>query len=294
MKRVALLWVVLSMLVCASAGAAPSVSTIYLNNGGMVRGEIVVDIPGAPLTVVVAGQSMQLQRADIMRIESASATAAPASETAAPAAAPELAAVPAPSAPVVTDAPVPVAPPPAPESAAIAPTPSPAPIVAPTPTGPITLQVDRRGRALLDSRWSPELQQLVMQRNDLAHSVRRNKLSGPIVMLSLGIVGFVGTAVAVNETNKAFQSCVADNPTSYSDCDEGVPFVAAVTGYTISSALIVAGGTFMMVRLLKRKRLKLQLASVDQRLREHNVVTVAQVRPHVSRNLAGLTLETRF
>jgi hypothetical protein len=290
-------WVAVCMAVCAlgfgasRASASAELTTIYLQNGGKLRGEIVMDVPGSPLTVVVAGQAIQVPRESIARIEGAGGVVAPA-----PAPAP-YAAQPAP-------APVAVAPAPAPAPGAtfvVAPPPGqPAPMMAPAPmtapTGPLVLQFDRYGRAAIDANWSPELQQLVARRNDASYKLKRKGLGAPISMLSLGALGIIITAAA---TTAAANNCVYDyDYTDYSSYDNGCHDRIAIgmgVGYTISSLLFAGGATFLMVRLLKKKSLKRQVALIDADLARFNVRAMAKVKGLGSiGNVAGLTLSTRF
>ncbi len=266
MRRAAWLAVCLLLVLggtTSSARAEAEISTIHLQNGGTIRGEIVVDMPGAPLTVMVAGQAMQIGRETIANIERPQATqsAAPPASSAAP-----IAVQPAPIAPPVYAPPV-YAPPPVV---------APAPLVA-APGGQLTLAVDRRGRAAMDPTWSPALQQLVLQRNDVAYTMKRKGLGSPIMMMSFGAIGVISTAIATTIVYNNYTSCVAGSTAySYSSCDNTAP-VGMGVGYGFGSALLAGGTTFLIVRIAKRKALQRRLALIDQDLRRFNVSPIAKL-----------------
>lgn len=251
------------LLHVGGARAESEVSTIYLNNGGKIRGEIVLDMPDAPLTVMVAGQAVQVARDTILRIDSGA---------------------PSPADPAVTQA--------AP-STPVAPVAAPVPVVAPAPATGMQLQYDRRGRAMIDSSWSPEMQRLVMERNDVALSVRRKGFTMPILMMTLGVVGYIGTAAGAAAASASYLSCVNDDPLYASDCSNSSHKIA-LAGYTISSLLMAGGTAFLVVRILRRSSMKRRLAGIDARLREFNVQPLAAIHPQTNRALAGLNLSAHF
>jgi hypothetical protein len=127
--------------------------------------------------------------------------------------------------------------------------------------------------------------------------MKRKGLAAPITMLSLGAVGIIGTAVGAAAAASSYESCVADNASSfsYTGCSNASGLVMAV-GYSISSALFAGGGTFLLVRLLRRKSLKRQLAAIDQDLRRFNVAPIAQAssRAGARVRVAGLSLRASF
>jgi hypothetical protein len=277
------------MAVCAlgfsasRAGAATELSTIYLQNGGKLRGEIVIDMPGAPLTVVVAGQAMQVPRESIARIDSGAAAPAPAPYAAQPA-------------PAAVAAPVAVAP--APVYVVAPPPPQPAPVLAPAPppaapTGPLVLQFDASGRAAIDANWSPELQQLVQSRNDVAYSLKRKTLGGPVTMLSLGALGYIITAAATTAAaNKCASSYDYDD---YDSCGDGIPIGAGI-GYTVSTVFFIVGTASLISRIVQSKKLKHQLAMIDQNLQRFSVQPIARFNGfgRTPGAMAGLTLRASF
>jgi hypothetical protein len=291
-------WVAVCMAVCAvgwgasRASAAPELTTIYLQNGGKLRGEIVIDMPGAPLTVMVAGQAIQIPRESIARIDAGAQAPVPAPYAAQPA--PVAQPAPAPVGVAMVAAPAPMYGAPPGQPAQPAPMLAPAPMAA--PTGPLVLQIDRRGRAAIDANWTPELQQLVARRNDLSYSLKRKGLGAPIGMLSIGIIGIITTAAA---TTVAANNCVYDYDYDDYYYDDGCSDSIAVgmgIGYGISTALLAGGATFLMVRLLKKKSLKRQLALIDQDLQRFNVRAMAKVNGFGGKNgsVAGLVLRASF
>ncbi len=231
----------------ASAGAQGEISTIYLREGGKVRGEIVIDIPGRPLTVQVGGQTLELARESIERIEA---------ETAAPAPA---------AAPV-----------------AAAPAPAPAPMVAATPPAQATpektvLTVDRRGRAEIDPNWSPEVKSLVLHRNETTRELASKGYTGPIVLAAAGAGVYLFTAIASRVAFNSFEDCLNEEVQSLGDLDEckdrSVPIARA--GYFLGTGLVVGGSIFFWTRWARRHRLQMDLNRIDMDLRQLNVVPLA-------------------
>jgi hypothetical protein len=255
----------------SSAQAEAEISTIHLQNGGTIRGEIVVDVPGSPLTVMVAGQAMQITRDTIASIERpAPANAAPAADPAAapapaPAAAPVYAAP-----PVYSAAPVYARPPVAA-----------APAVAAAPV------------SVANANWSPEAQQLVLQRNEVAYRMKRQGLGSAITLMAVGAIAVVSTAVATTLIYNNYTQCVAgaSNAYDYGNCDNSAPLGMGV-GYGLGSALLAGGTTFMIVRIVKRKALQRRLAVIDNDLRRFNVAPVARL--NMGGGMAGLSLRTSF
>jgi hypothetical protein len=216
---------------------------------------------------MVAGQAMQVARETIVRIDVAAAAGQPVAAPAPVYAAP------------VQPAPVMV--------------PAPAPVPA-APSGPFVLRFDRRGRAAIEPTWSPELQQLVQQRNDVAYAARRKGLGAPIAMLSLGAVVTVTTAIATTIAANNYASCLSDNvydTYSYETCEDRTAIGMGI-GYTIGSLLMAGGATFLVVRIVRKKSLKRKLQVIDQSLARFNVTPVAKL--NTFGGMAGLSLRARF
>lgn len=269
MRKAVWLAVCLATLIAGEispARAEAEVSTVHLQNGGTIRGEIVVDVPGSPLTIMVAGQAMQITRDTIASIDRPGAASAPA---AAPAAAPAPAAPPVYSAPPVYTAPpvygAPVA----------------APMIAPAPA------------TMVNAGYSPEHQRLMLQRNEVAYSMKRKGLGSAITMLSVGAIAVIGTAAATTVVYNSYTDCVSRSVSAYDygTCDNTAPIGMGI-GYGLGSALLAGGTTFLIVRILKRKALQRRLALIDQDLRRFNVSPVARL--NVSGGTAGLSLRASF
>ena len=268
------LWLALCLSISIAAGtssarAEAALSTIHLQNGGTIRGEIVVDVPGSPLTVMVAGQAMQITRDTIASIDG------PAPVSPAPAAAP------APAAPIA-------APPPAAPPVYVAP-----PVYAARPVYGAPMVAPAPGGVLVNASYSPEQQRLMLQRNDVAHSMRRKGLGAPIMMMSLGAVAVIGTAVATTLVYDNYTRCVANSTSAYDfeTCDNTAPIGMGI-GYGFGSGLFAGGTTFLVVRIIKRKSLQRRLALIDNDLRRFNVSPMARL--NVNGGTAGLSLRASF
>jgi hypothetical protein len=260
----------------SSVRAEAEIATIHLLNGGTIRGEIVVDVPGAPLTVMVAGQAMQITRETIASVERPMASTSAAAPGPAPVAA----------------QPAPIAPPVYGQPPVYAPAAAPAPIA--SVAGPYALAVDRRGRAAVDPTWSPAVQQLVLQRNDVAYTMKRKGLGSPIMMMSFGAIGVITTAVATTIVYNNYAECVGRTSASsfsYGSCDNTAP-VGMGVGYGFGSALLAGGATFLVVRILKRKALQRRLALIDQDLRRFNVGPIAKLG--AGGGMGGVSLRASF
>ena len=134
----------------------------------------------------------------------------------------------------------------------------------------------------------------MLQRNDVAHSMRRQGLGSSIAIMSVGAIAIISTAVATTLVYNNYTECVANaaNSYDYDSCRNSAPLGMGV-GYAFGSAMFALGTTFLIVRIVKRKALQRRLAVIDQDLRRLNVAPMAKLSVGGG-GTAGLSLRASF